>query len=66
MCPGRVLAAADKRRVVGKRSNNGDIQVRGGTVQVENKVRARMLPLTVHHAGESWHLLFDEHLGATV
>ena len=49
-----------------KRSYNGNIQVRGGTFDVEDEVHARVLPLTVHDAGESWNLLFDEYLGATV
>ena len=52
--------------VAGKRSHNGDIQVRGGTVEAENKVHARVLPLTVHDTSEIWNGLFDVHLGATV
>ena len=52
--------------VPGKRSHNGDIQVRGGTVEAENKVHARVLPLTVHDTSESWNCLFDVHLGTTV
>ena len=56
----------NKGRVAGDRSTNGNIQVRDGTAEVEDKVHARMLPLSVHDAGESWDLLFNEHLGATV
>ena len=56
----------NKTRAAGERSNNGNIKVRGGTVEVKDKVHARTLPLTVHDAGESWHLLFNEHLGAPV
>ena len=55
----------NKGRVAGERSSNGNVQLRDGTVEVEEKVHACMLPLSVH-AGESWHLLFNEHLGATV
>ena len=56
----------NKGRVAGQRSNNGDIQICDGTVEVEDKVLARMLPLSVPDGGESPYLLFKEYLGATV
>ena len=57
---------SNKGRVSGERSNNGNIQVRGRTVDVEDKIHTRMLSLSVHVAGKSRHLLFKEYLGATV
>ena len=32
----------------GKRRHNGNIEVRGRTVEVEDKIHTRMLPLSVH------------------
>ena len=65
MCPGRVLAAATRAGFAGERSNNGNIQVCGRTVEVKNKVHSRVLPLTVHDTSEGRHLLFNEDFGAT-
>ena len=57
---------SNEGRVAGKGGHNGNIQVRDGTVEVENKVHARMLPLSVHDTSEGWYRLFDEHLGTIV
>ena len=56
----------DQGRVAGERSNNGNIQVRGRTIKVDDKIHTRMLTLAVHNASESKHLVFNEYLGATV
>ena len=64
-CPGRVLAAATRDGLQEKGAAMETSRLRDGTVEVEEKVHACMLPLSVH-AGESWHLLFNEHLDATV
>ena len=51
---------SDKGRIAGERGNNGDIQICGRIVKVEDKTHTRMLTLTVHNASESRHLLFNE------
>ena len=56
----------NKRRVAGERSNNGNILVRSGTVEFENKIHARVLTLTVNNTSESRYFLFKEHHGAAV
>ena len=66
MCPGRVLAAATRDGLQEKRGNNGYIQICGRTIEVEDEIHTRMLPLSVHNASEIKHLLFNEYLGATV
>ena len=57
---------SNKGRVAGEGSNSGNIQVRGRTVEVEDKVHTRMFLLSIYDAGESRHLVFNEHLGSTV
>ena len=47
-------------------SDNGDIEVRGGTVLTKDKVHACMFHLAIHHTSEGWDGLLDVHLSAVV
>ena len=47
-------------------SKNGDIQVCDRAVEVEDKIHARVLTLTVDNTGDGRYSLFNEYLGPTV
>ena len=57
---------SDEGRVAGEGSNNGDIQMCGRTIEVEDEIHARILTLTVHNTSKSRYILFNEYLGAAV
>ena len=59
--------SCNEGRAAGKIRHNGNIEVRGGTIVIENNVHARsILNLTIHHTSEGWDRLCDVHLGAIV
>ena len=53
-------------RIARKRSNNGGIQIRDGTIEVKDKIHPSMFSLSVDNTGEGKYFLFNEYLGPTV
>ena len=65
MCPGRVLAV-ETRDGLKEKGATMETSRCGRTVEVKDKIHARMLPLCVNDAGQSRYFLLNEYLGATV
>ena len=43
----------------GKGRDNGDIEVRGGTILIKDEIHACVFDLAIHHASEDWDGLLD-------
>ena len=66
MWPGRVLAAAVRPGLDEKGVDNGDIDSRGGTVLIKDKIHARVFDLIFHNTSEGRDGLLHVQLGAAV
>ena len=56
----------DQGRIAREGSNNGDVQIRDRTVEVNDKIHPSVFSLSVDNTGESRYLLFNEYLDATM
>ena len=66
MWPGRVLAAAVRPGLDEKGVDSGDIDSRGGTVLIKDKIHACVFDLIFHHTSQGRDGLLDVQLGAPV
>ena len=59
-------AAAMRARLLEKGRHNGNIEVRGGDMAIEDEIHTCMFKLVILHTSEGWNRLLDVLLGAIV
>ena len=59
-------ASSNEGWAAGDWRDNGDIEVRGGTILIKDEIHACVFDLATHRTSEGWNGLLDVHLGATV